>query len=57
MKTIKSKNITKNCYGIYNNIKNSLGCIFDTEKEAKTLLDSFGSVAANYEIVIVMPQV
>ena len=57
MKTIKSKNITKNCYGIYNNIKNSLGCIFDTEKEAKEILERFSSTSSNYEIVIVMPQV
>ena len=57
MKTIKSKNIAYKCYGIYNTTNKIIGCIFDTEKEAKTLLDSFGSVAANYEIVIVEPQV
>lgn len=55
MKTIKSKNVAYKCYGIYNNTRNSIGCIFDTEKEAKEILENFGNLKSNYEIIIVEP--
>lgn len=55
MKTIKSKNIAYKCYGIYNTTNKVIGCIFDTEKEAKEILKRFGSASTNYEIVIVKP--
>lgn len=55
MKTIKSKNVANKCYGIYNITKNSIGCIFDTEQEAKEIISRFNDVSNNYKIVIVEP--